>query len=105
MNLGIYADQAHADALVAKVKKLGQPAYSEATEYQGKSALRVRVGPFADRALAETARLKIKQVEPKVPSSVVESNEQPKIAAPTNALSANRAVCRAVQQGDFKSED
>ena len=52
VNLGIYADQAHANALVAKVKKLGQPAYSEATEYQGKPALRVRVGPFADRALA-----------------------------------------------------
>jgi DedD protein len=104
VNLGIYADQAHADALVAKVKKLGQPAYSEATEYQGKSALRVRVGPFADRALAETARLKIKQVEPKVPSSVVESSEQPKADAPPGALPANRAGGWAVQLGAFKSD-
>ena len=104
VNLGIYADQAHADALVAKVKKLGQPAYSEATEFQGKSALRVRVGPFADRALAETARLKIKQVEPKVPSSVVESSEQPKADAPPSALPANRAGGWAVQLGAFKSE-
>jgi DedD protein len=104
VNLGIYADQAHADALVAKVKKLGQPAYSESTEYQGKSALRVRVGPFADHALAETARLKIKQAEPKVPSSVVESSEQPKADAPTNALPANRAGGWAVQLGAFKLE-
>lgn len=104
VNLGIYADQAHADALVAKVKKLGQPAYSEAAEYQGKQALRVRVGPFADRALAETARLKIKQVEPKVPSSVVESSEQPKADAPPSALPANRAGGWAVQLGAFKSE-
>jgi DedD protein len=104
VNLGIYADQAHANALVAKVKKLGQPAYSEATEYQGKPALRVRVGPFADRALAETARLKIKQVEPKVPSSVVESSDQPKADAPASALPANRAGGWAVQLGAFKSE-
>ena len=54
VNLGIYADQAHANALVAKVKKLGFAAYSEATEYQGKTAQRVRVGPFADRAAAES---------------------------------------------------
>ena len=104
VNLGIYADQAHANALVTRVKKLGQPAYSEATEYQGKSALRVRVGPFADRALAETARLKIKQVEPKVPSSVVESSEQPKVDAPASALPANRAGGWAVQLGAFKLE-
>jgi DedD protein len=104
VHLGIYADQAHAEALVAKVKKLGQPAYSEATDYQGKPALRVRVGPFADRAAAEAARLKIKQIEPKVPSSVVESSEQPKADAPASALAANRAGGWAVQLGAFKSE-
>ena len=104
VNLGVYADQAHADALVAKVKKLGFAAYSEATEYQGKPALRVRVGPFAERAAAEVARLKIKQSEPKVPSSVVESAEQPKVDAPANAVPTNRAGGWAVQLGAFKSE-
>jgi DedD protein len=104
VNLGIYADQAHADALVAKVKALGQTAYSEPTEYQGKSALRVRVGPFADRAAAENARLKIKQAEPKVPSSVFESNAQATSDAPASALPANKAGGWAVQLGAFKSE-
>ena len=104
VNLGVYADQAHADALVAKVKALGQSAYSEPTEYQGKQALRVRVGPFADRAAAETARLKIKQAEPKVPSSVVESSEQPKTDAPPGAVAPARAGGWAVQVGAFKSE-
>ena len=104
VNLGVYADQAHADALVAKLKSAGQPAYSETTDYQGKPALRVRVGPFGDRAAAESARLKIKQSEPKVPSSVVESSEQPKAEAPANALPANRAGGWAVQLGAFKSE-
>ncbi len=38
VNLGIYADQGHVNSLIAKVKKLGFGAYSEPTEYQGKSA-------------------------------------------------------------------
>jgi DedD protein len=104
VNLGVYADRGHADALVAKLKRLGMPAYDEPTEYQGKPALRVRAGPFADRASAESARLKIKQDEPKVPSSVVESNAQPTADAPATALAANRAGGWAVQLGAFKSE-
>lgn len=104
INLGVYADSGHADALVAKVKKLGFAAYDEPIDYQGKQALRVRVGPFADRAGAEAARLKIKQSEPKVPSSVVESNAQPVADAPATAIAANRAGGWAVQLGAFKSE-
>jgi DedD protein len=104
VHLGVYADPAHAQALVAKLKQAGQPAYSESTEYQGKPALRVRVGPFADRAAAEAARLNIKQSEPKVTSSVVESSEQPTADAPASALPADRAGGWAVQLGAFKSE-
>jgi DedD protein len=104
VNLGIYADEAHANTLIGMVKKLGFSAHSEPTEYQGKSALRVRVGPFADRAAAEAARLKIKQSEPKVPSSVVDSGEQPTADAPATAIASNRAGGWAVQLGAFKSE-
>ncbi len=104
VNLGIYADQAHANTLIGNVKKLGFVAYAEPTQYQGKPALRVRVGPFADRAAAETARLKIKQAEPKVPSSIVDSGEQPIADAPATAIASNRADGWAVQLGAFKSE-
>jgi len=104
VNLGVYADQGHADALVAKLKKAGFAAYSEATEYQGKSAQRVRVGPYADRSAAESARLKIKRDEPKLPSSVSESAQQPAADAPATAIAANRAGGWAVQLGAFKSE-
>jgi len=105
INLGIYADQAHANALVAKVTKLGFVAYSEPTEYQGKSAQRVRVGPFADRAAAESARLKIKQAEPKAPSSVTESAEaQPAADAPATAIPADRAGGWAGQLGACRAE-
>ena len=106
VHLGVYADRGHADALVAALKKRGFAAYDEATDYQGKTAQRVRVGPYADRAAAETARLKIKQVEPKVPGSVVElaAAAQPAADAPASALPAHRAGGWAVQLGAFKSE-
>lgn len=124
VNLGVYADAGGANALVARVKKLGYPAFAEATQYQGKDAQRVRVGPYADRAAAESVRLKIKQAESKVPSSVVEaadltpptmpvtasSKSAPasaatEAAAPAPTLAASRAGGYAVQVGAFKAED
>jgi DedD protein len=104
VNLGVYADQGHADALVARLGKAGFSAHSEATEYQGKPAQRVRVGPFGDRAAAEAARLKIKQLDAKLPTSIGESAEQPSADAPPTALAVNRAGGWAVQLGAFKSE-
>ena len=106
VHLGVYADRGHADALVAALKKRGFAAYDEAADYQGKSMQRVRVGPFADRAAAETARLKIKQAEPKVPHRVLAlaAAPPPPADAPANALPAHRAGGWAVQLGAFKSE-
>lgn len=104
INLGTYADAGHAEALVAKLRKAGYAAASESIDYQGKPAQRVRAGPYPDRASAEAARLKIKQLAPKVPSSVAESAEQPTGDAPATALPANRAGGWAVQLGAFKSE-
>lgn len=104
VNLGVYVDQGHADALVARLKKAGFTAYSEAADYQGKAAQRVRVGPFGDRAAAEAARLKIKQREPKLPSSVAEGADAPAAEAPAGAIAANRAGGWAVQLGAFKAE-
>lgn len=104
VNLGIYADQGHVDALIAKIKKLGFAAFAESTDYQGKPAQRVRAGPFSNRAAAEEARLKIKQSDPKLPGSISESNAQPTADAPAATLAANRAGGWAVQVGAFKSE-
>ena len=126
VNLGVYADAGGASSLVAKVKKLGYPAFAEATEYQGKAAQRVRVGPYADRAAAESVRLKIKQSEEKVPSSVVDLGDSAKAdfakadsakaesgkadpgkstKDPVPAVAANRAGGYALQLGAFKAED
>ena len=87
------------------LRKAGFAASSDDTDYQGKPAQRVRVGPFEDRAAAEAARLKIKRSEPKVASSVGEAAEQPTEDAPATALPPGRAGAWAVQVGAFKSED
>ena len=105
VNLGVYASSKNAQDLVANLKKGGFPASSEASEYQGKPAERVRVGPFADRAAAEAARLRIKQAQPSVPGSVVATADDAKADAPASALPAGRAGGWAVQLGALKTAE
>ncbi len=105
VHLGIYAATKNADDLVAALKQGGFPAFAEASDYQGKPAERVRVGPYEDRAAAEAARLRIKQVKPTVPGSVVELADDAKADAPPSALPASRAGAWAVQLGAFKTID
>ncbi len=103
VHLGVYSASKNAAELVAALKKDGFAAYSEAIDYQGKRAERVRVGPFADRAAAEAVRLRIKQLKPSVPGSVVENAEDARADAP--ALPANRAGAFVVQLGALKVAD
>ncbi|HEU4663456.1 MAG TPA: SPOR domain-containing protein [Dokdonella sp.] len=105
VHLGVYANVKNARDLVASLKKGGFPASAEASEYQGKPAERVRVGPFADRAAAEAARLRIKQAQPSVPGSVVASADDATSDAPASALPAGRAGGWAVQLGALKTAD
>ena len=105
VHLGIYAEIKNADDLVASLKQGGFPAFAEASDFQGKPAERVRVGPYEDRAAAEAARLRIKQVKPTVPGSVVQLADDAKADAPATALAPNRAGGWAVQLGAFKTVD
>lgn len=105
VHLGLYTATKNADDLVATLKKQGLPAFAETSAYQGKPAARVRVGPFDDRAAAEAARLRIKQLKPAVPGSVVELASDAKADAPANALAPKRAGGWAVQLGALKSMD
>lgn len=104
LNLGVYANHANADKLIATVSKLGYPAHGENTTYQGKPATRVSAGPFADRAAAEAARLKLKGAEPNVPVALSASAVKQTSDAPPAAVPANRAGGWAVQLGAFGSE-
>jgi len=49
-----------ANALAAKLKKAGHPAYTEPYETSRGRVWRVRVGPYPTREAAESARIKLK---------------------------------------------
>ena len=105
VNLGVYATAKNAQDLVAALKKGGFAASAETSEIQGKPAERVRVGPFADRAAAEAARLRIKQQHPNVPGSVAALADDAKADAPAAAIAPTRAGAWAVQLGALKTAE
>ena len=104
VHLGIYAASGNANDLVAQLKKKGFPAFAEAVDFKGKPAQRVRVGPFTDRAEAEAARIRIKQVRSDVPSSVIGFAEDATTDAPASAIAKTQAGGWAVQLGALASE-
>jgi DedD protein len=104
VHLGVYAESANANELVASLKKAGHAAFTEPTRYQGKPAERVRVGPYPSRAAAEAARLRIRSLRPSVPGSVVQLAADVQGDAPASALPATRAGAWAVQLGALKGE-
>ncbi len=71
VHFGAYASQKGADTVVALAKAAQLPAYSEAATVNGKPAFRVRIGPYATRAEAESVRLKALEVRSYVPVKVV----------------------------------
>jgi DedD protein len=105
VHLGVYASAKNAEDLVAALKRGGFTAFSETADYQGKSAQRVRVGPYAGRAEAEAARMRIRQAKPDVPGSVVALAENAVADAPATAVPAARAGGWAVQLGAFKTAE
>lgn len=104
VHLGVYAQQGNARALVVELKRGGFPAFAEAADIDGKPAQRVRVGPYADKAGAEAARLRIKRLKPSVPGSVVALTQDAKADVPVTALASGQAGGWAVQLGAFSTE-
>jgi cell division septation protein DedD len=70
INLSAYADRSKADALVQKVRALGYPVTTSASNQAGKALTRVTAGPFESRAAAEAARLKITAAAPGAPATL-----------------------------------
>lgn len=58
VSIGSYSSLDNARALQAKLSAAGLPVIAESIELSGKPALRLRVGPYAERAAAEAARLR-----------------------------------------------
>lgn len=89
VSFGAYASTADADAVIARLKQAQLPGYREPATINGKTAYRVRIGPYADRAAAESARLRAVQVRNDVKAEVVVLNAT---AAPAAASAASVPV-------------
>lgn len=74
VSFGSYATLDDADKVIAALRSAELPAYREAASANGTTAQRVRIGPFADRAVAESARLRAAHVSDKVEAKVVVLN-------------------------------
>ncbi len=71
VNFGAYATPADADAVIARLKQAALSSFREPATINGRSAYRVRIGPYVERADAEAARLQAAQVRSDVKAQVV----------------------------------
>lgn len=62
VQLGAYAEPARVRNLVAKLKELGLPSYTEKIETPNGPRTRVRAGPFPTQEAAEKARARLKAI-------------------------------------------
>lgn len=104
VNLGIYADHASANKLVANAKRHGFTALASPETFQGKAVLRVTVGPFHSRAEAEAARLKLATFD-RVSMSIESTAVTQKGDAPASALATTQPGGWAVQLAAFATQD
>ncbi|OGT58175.1 MAG: hypothetical protein A3E01_01350 [Gammaproteobacteria bacterium RIFCSPHIGHO2_12_FULL_63_22] len=61
VNVGTFANLINANALASKLRAAGLPVIAERVSLAAGTAMRLRVGPFATRASAEAARLRVDQ--------------------------------------------
>ena len=86
VSFGAYASPADAAAVVARLKQAKLPGYSETATVNGRTAYRVRIGPYADQATAESMRLEAVKVRNDVNAKVVVLDATAAAAAPTPSV-------------------
>jgi DedD protein len=97
VNIGSYANAANASQLESALRAVGLAVRSESVNVDGKTARRLRLGPYATRALAENARIKAKGVRADLPASVIEIDDSPASDAPVRSPARAGASVFAVQ--------
>jgi len=88
VNFGAYASEADANAVITRLKQAQLPGFSEQTQINGRPAWRVRIGPYADHAQAESVRLEAVKVRSDVNAQVVVLNADAANPAPAPAAPA-----------------
>jgi len=106
VNVGSFSNLDNARALADRLRSSGLPLSSEPVDVAGKPAMRLRVGPYGDRAAAEAARLRVQSVTGG-DAVVITLGAAPASAAPPSATpraSTASSVGFAVQLGALSSE-
>jgi len=103
VNVGSFSNLANARALADKLRSAGLPVTSESVDVNGKPAMRLRVGPYAERALAEAARQRAERVAGSPTVVMALDADAVPTAAPTRPAAAAN-VGFAVQLGAFSNE-
>lgn len=101
VNLGSFGNAGNAQALQDRLRQRGVPLLVEAINVDGKPAQRLRAGPYASRALAESAALNLTRLEPGNRFAVAELETATAVAAP---VSSRVPAGYAVQLGALKLE-
>ncbi|HOZ04522.1 MAG TPA: SPOR domain-containing protein [Arenimonas sp.] len=98
--VGSYSNMESANALVARLKAQKLPVLTEKISIDGKPALKIRIGPYTDRANAETARLKVDEIAGGA-SKVNVQDASPSAASENKkpATSSKPATATAVSSG------
>ncbi len=61
VQVGTFTNTQNATRLRDKLKSLGHSVHTDSVTVSGKKAMRLRVGPFADRAKADKAQAQIRK--------------------------------------------
>lgn len=89
VTFGAYGSKADADAVIAYLKRSQLPGFTETATIGGRQAWRVRVGPYADRAQAEAARLQAVKIRADVKAEVITLDAAAGSSAPVAATPAS----------------
>lgn len=93
ISFGSYGQRDNATALIAQLERAGIRAYAEQVSVNGAPALRVRAGPYADRARAEQARQRARAARTDLDPVIVDVDPTPaSAAAPATPAGGGYAV-------------
>lgn len=104
VNFGAYASEADANAVIARLKQAQLPGFSEQTQINGRPAWRVRIGPYADQAQAESVRLEAVKVRSDVNAQVVVLDANAGAPAPVASAPAPAPTQAPAQAAPVRSE-
>jgi DedD protein len=104
VSLGSYAQVANADRVASAASQRGIQTSRETVNTDGRALIRLRAGPYANRAQAEQARQLLIAAVPDARPKVETSAQMPSADAPETAVATATAGAWAVQVGAFGQE-